>query len=40
MQAKHHPDCFWYVVSAPRSQVKQEDPLNLSILLGGGKETN
>ena len=23
-----------------RSQMKQEDPLNLSILLGGGKETN
>ena len=30
----------WVAVFNLRSQLKREDPLNLSILVRGGKETN
>ena len=31
--------CCWVIFDI-RSQMKREDPLNLSILIRGGKETN
>ena len=39
-QRKIEPVVCKYNVSEIRSQMKQEDPLNLSILIRGGKETN
>jgi len=42
IREKHNLSFPWQIVTPYHMgpEIKQEDPLNLSILLGGGKETN
>jgi hypothetical protein len=37
---EHHSELMCIVILSKRSELRQGYPLNLSILLSGGKETN